>query len=102
MIKSIIYHPKLDEKEMNWARFQYLAIGGNEQDLQEALRQSCPVSKIFEEMLRRGKPIVLIQSRKKERRKEILKQYSSFLTLRSGRERKCADRKILFFDLKRE
>lgn len=98
---NIIYHQKLDLKELDWDEIQYLAIEGNEKDLQEALRRSSYPSKIVEQMLKRGKPIILLQLRKKERREGILRQYSSFLTKMSDRERKCMDRKILVLDLKR-
>lgn len=97
-----IYKPRAENlQKIGWNSVLYLAIKGTEKDLKGALASSSRVSKIVEQALERGKPIILFQSREEEWEKKFFDQYSSFVLMITKRENLSTRWKILCLKLER-
>lgn len=66
---------------VEWEKTLFLAIEGDEEDLRKYIQAFSEVSKILDECLQRGKPILLV-SPTKIPIKSILFQYGTFLKVK--------------------
>lgn len=66
---------------VEWEKTLFLAIEGDEEDLKGYIHASSEVSKVLDECIQRGRPILLISS-KKALTKSVLFQYGTFLKVK--------------------